>query len=704
MRRGGHRLQSALTAVLIGLLPLAAATATELDVEGLGLFGNIAMERRLAFLAGTEPGLPQELDLVQVEDLAYILLQLLKKEGHPEPVVTARLQMADGTTAAHDWSSPFKPLVMEEAGFAGAIEAVVLECRPGILNYYDAVDVAGVESIKGSVPRDFFIPSGVLFTSRRDRAFTTANFKGRIGRLLSALRGKGHALARVVSKELQIDPESGAVRVQVAIEEGPVHRIGSVRVEGADGRQPEAGRLLAGQADSLLTGAALQEGRQVLLNALYHAGHPDAQVRVETLPRVQAGTDAVAVDLVYQLDPGPFVMMDGYQFEPEGLLRFSVLERQVDLRGIEVYDLLAVEEGRRRLLALGVFRDVELDPQPVGDGRRRAVYILHPAPRHSLRLRVGYGSYELGRVGFRYERLNLWGRAHRLDIQGKQSFKSTLLEGTYSIPHFFDKRITAHIRAGYEFREEISYDRSTSRFSLGASRGLGISGAEVSAEYAIEQLDSTRASAGRFDSLDRATVASLGVRAVLDRRDSALYPTRGYDLTGGLKLATDLLGGQANFRKVEITTSTHKYLGSALYLHVGLRFGAIFSEGPTADNLPFNERFFPGGENSVRGYQRGEATPLSELGEPIGAESMAQANVELEQRVLRNISLVVFWDGLAIDQNREGFPDDAFLQSVGMGIRWRTPVGPVRLEYGHNLERRPFDPRGTLHLAVGFPF
>jgi outer membrane protein insertion porin family len=310
----------------------------------------------------------------------------------------------------------------------------------------------------------------------------------------------------------------------------------------------------------------------------------------------------------------------------------------------------------------------------------------------------------MGRIGFRYERLNLWQRAHRIEIQGKQSFKSTTVDASYGIPHFFDKRITGYLRAGYEFREEISYDRSTSRFVVGASRRMGLAGAEVSTEYALEKIDTKRDSDEAFESLDRATVASLGLRAVLDRRDSALYPTRGFDLGMHAKVGTDLLGGEANFRRLELSASYHKYLGSALYLHAGLRFGAIYSKAPTAENLPFNERFFAGGENSVRGYKRGEATSLTEAGEPIGVESMALANFELEQLILRNLSVALFWDGIAIERERSGFPDEEFLHSVGLGLRWRTPVGPVRLEYGYNLSRRPFDPVGSLHLAVGFPF
>ena len=120
--------------------------------------------------------------------------------------------------------------------------------------------------------------------------------------------------------------------------------------------------------------------------------------------------------------------------------------------------------------------------------------------------------------------------------------------------------------------------------------------------------------------------------------------------------------------------------------------------------LPFNKRFFPGGENSVRGYQRGGASPLDAAGDQLGAESALQWNLELEQRLTRSISIVGFVDGVGITPVIESYPFDEVLWSVGGGIRWNTLIGPVRLEYGHNLNPRAPDPEGTLHFSIGFPF
>jgi outer membrane protein assembly factor BamA len=692
-------------AILMACLfpPLPLNGQSNVEVTGLGFFRNRALDQRLAFLSGIPESETRELAYADVEDSAYLLLQLLKRKGYPNPRVSGTLNLADGQSLSVTWELPFVSQV-SRASAEAVIERVRFTCDPGMLSFYRSIEIDGLTALDAKLARDFFLPSGVLFTRRTDRAFTPANFDSRINRLLAVLRSEGYRQAKVVQKDIERDPDSGAVDLELVIEEGPVFRVGKVETLI---RQPEG--VTESEESEAFQGAILnrdwlRERRQELLNRWYAAGYPEARVTVQEQAREAAEEKNVIVDVRFQLETGPLVKLAAVDVEPESLLVQSVFQRQVKLETGSVFNLLDVEEGRRRLLSLGVFRDVTVEEDFLEPGQAAARYVLDPLPRRTLKLLVGWGSYELGRIGASWEHLNLWQRAHRYELVAKKSFKSHLVEGTYVVPHFFDERITAYGRLGHEFREEISFDRTTTRFSLGASRQLALPGAEVSVEYAYENVDTTRGTERDFAALDRATVSSLTVRGILDRRNSIVDPVRGYDLNMSVKTATDLLGGEANFQRLEAGTSYHRYLGTALYMHVSFRYGTIFSRSPTSVNLPFNERFFPGGENTVRGYQRGEASPITLEGEEIGAESYALGNLELEQRVLRNFSVIVFWDGIGISEEQAAWPRDDFLQSVGIGLRWRTAVGPVRLEYGHNIDPRVGDPDGTLHFAVGYPF
>jgi outer membrane translocation and assembly module TamA len=126
--------------------------------------------------------------------------------------------------------------------------------------------------------------------------------------------------------------------------------------------------------------------------------------------------------------------------------------------------------------------------------------------------------------------------------------------------------------------------------------------------------------------------------------------------------------------------------------------------GNSQQDLPFNKRFFPGGQNSIRGYQDGEAAPRDAFGRVIGVETYLLGTVEFEQALTPKWSLVAFSDSIGFARQLRQYPFDETLYSVGGGVRWKTVVGPVRLEYGHNLNPRPGDPKGTLHFSLGFPF
>ena len=106
----------------------------------------------------------------------------------------------------------------------------------------------------------------------------------------------------------------------------------------------------------------------------------------------------------------------------------------------------------------------------------------------------------------------------------------------------------------------------------------------------------------------------------------------------------------------------------------------------------------------MRGYREGEASPRGADGLFLGAKTYLLVNLELEQALTGSWSVVVFGDALGAAARLAQYPFDERLYSVGIGVRYHTLIGPVRLEYGHNLNPRIGDPSGTLHFSVGLPF
>jgi outer membrane translocation and assembly module TamA len=274
------------------------------------------------------------------------------------------------------------------------------------------------------------------------------------------------------------------------------------------------------------------------------------------------------------------------------------------------------------------------------------------------------------------------------------------------VPEVLGENVNLFLQGSGLRREEVSFTREEYGGSIGIQKRLVPIKTDFTLRYVYEFLNALDlgSTVNNQNGVQEARAASFVIELYRDRRDNPLLPRRGLKLFTTLEIASASLGGNVDYQRLMLGASYHLDLSGGRLLHLGVTHGVSFTLGGTADQLPFNKRFFPGGENSVRGYQEGEASPLDENGKQLGAETYTQANLELEQLVTRTWSVVTFFDAVGFAQRRADYPWDEGLYSVGGGLCWRSLIGPVRLEYGHNLNPRSHDPAGTLHFSIGFPF
>jgi outer membrane protein assembly complex protein YaeT len=684
---------------LLAAIPLHGQS--NLKVRGLGFLKDRNLQSRLAFLHDVEPKKAAKLDAALLEDSAFLLLEQMKRRGYEQPVIEGRFRVGE-TIESFQWENPYA--IQLDVDFRADHAEFIIE--PGVLSYYSSVTVEGIEEIVALETKKverFFIPGGVLFSGKQSRIFTMENLDRRVGRLLRALDDLGYRAARVVDQQVDADESSGAVAVRLVVEPGRLHKVGEVTVE-IDREGRADAREVRLPENVILTRDWEQAQRVELRNAAYRAGYPDARLFSEVVSDVEAEGNVMRRNLRFRVEYGEKVQLAGVEFRGDPDTERSVLKRQAKLKSGEVLDLIGVNAAQRKLMGLGIFQEVGLRFEPANGERRTAVYELTPSQRKELQLRAGWGSYEQARLGFRWEHRNPWGRAHRYEVEVKQSLKSTLGDVTYSVPQIFGTDLSAYLNADYSSREELSFDRTARSVAAGTSLQFAESGLRLSTEYRLSKETADRDNTSVFQSQENATVASVILRAAIDRRNDFLAPSSGYSLFASFKVASELLGGNVDFQKLEFGGSYHFAISESTLVHIGLRGGTIVSSADAATNIPFNERFFLGGENSVRGYVEGGAAPLDANRDEIGAESYILGNLEIEQRLFRQFSLVAFVDGVANSPSGTLGSDSEGLYSAGMGLRYTTPVGPLRLEYGHNLNPRDSDPDGTLHFSIGFPF
>ena len=689
------------TAILVLFLaPVAeaakSAPAPKVRVEGVSTLRNRELRVALNRLLSTET--KDALDANAIEDGAVILSSSLGEEGFQEPKIRIELVLTDGTRKEFVFDPTFanplpRPLAAKEVNF---------KVQPGVRYYIDTVAFDGLTVMSVRDARGFFRASATLVGNARTNAFSKSRLSRAADALLSELRQRGYADADV-RPETKADPATGKVAVHVNIQEGPRWMIADLvyqRDEGDRVTLPPADRW-KGQPWSL----TLQEDiREAIRQAYYVEGFPDIGVHVALETDAAKGREKPA-HVTATIVPGSRVKVGQVRFEGNVVTRENVMRRRVALNTGDLLNLVTLEKARYRLSRLGVFESVDLRFEPPDAPVRDPIFRVRESPRSETNLLMGWGSYEQLRAGVEYRQMNLFGLAHQSRLEVVQSMKSSSGEYTYAVPELFGESLDGSVRLFGLRREEIAFLREEWGIDAALKRTVPKIRGEASAGYTFQALRNRDNSLGTQATDDtQVLVASLNFSLKGDRRDNPLRPRHGYHWSARIEGAAPRYGGEATYQRFELAAAYHTRWSESRWLHFGLSNGLVTTWGADDSTLPVNKRFYPGGDNSIRGYQRGEAAPRGPDGLFIGAKSVLLGNVELEQAVSPNWSAVAFVDALAESPTLHDAPFEEKLYSVGLGVRFQTLIGPIRLEYGHNLNPRPGDPSGTLLFSIGYPF
>lgn len=694
-----HRRVWPLAFVALNLAGAEPPAPVDLSVDGLGWWRNRTMRQTIQRLSAEER-LPPTLDANAIEDAVFLIVSSLADQGFLAPQVAASLTRDDGTEQTFVFDATLSKLLPRPL----AAKRVRFEIEPGVRSTVEGVVFTGLSVLPEDEARAIFRPSSGLGWNPAERAYSPGRLRRALGLLEDRLRQRGYAEASVKVVGVDQADASGRVMLELVVNEGPRHEVVSVQLEGKTEIDVDLG-VFEVESGEPWTPLWRQDLEAELRRRFYRVGYPDVRVSVAASPgEVAAGRRPVSV--VATIEPGPRVILSEIVFEGAEVTSESILRRRIPAEAGDPLNPLALETARYRLGQLGVFDRVDLRFEPAEGSDRAAVFTLQETRRWDASVLAGYGSYERFRGGLELRQTNLWGRAHLSRLQLVQSTKSSRGDYTYTVPELFGERVdgTVHL-FGFE-REEPAFVRQEYGGSVILRRPLPLIRADATVGYTYQALRSEdNQLETRTEDLESVTVASADFGLVRDQRDNPLRPRSGYRWFAKLEAASAVLGGEVDYQRWELGATLHRRWGRDRWIHVGVSHGVVTTYGARDDRgLPVNRRFYPGGDNSIRGYQAGEAAPLAEDGRFLGAKSFGLLNLELEQALTGNWTAVVFLDALGISARLADYPFADQLYSVGLGIRYQTLIGPLRLEYGHNLRRREGDPSGTLHFSVGFPF
>jgi len=700
LRRGRALPIGAFVAALFGAALLPAepkeAPAAEWRVRGAGFFENRALKRQLEALFPEEKPYFGASD---VEDAALILLSSLRSDGYLGASLTARLTLADGSERRFVWSRPMEVFLPRE------IEAkeAVFKADRGPRYHYESLELPESEILSAEDMEAFFYSEGTLLQSEEARFFTPERLRSGARNLELRLRGMGYAEARAETETTTVDPDSGAVEARLELEPGRRHFVAEVSLE-LEGDALETLPDFASFEGEPFSRFLAQDAVKLVRNAYFRSGYPDVAVQWRAT-RIGEDENRVWRRLELMVASGSRVRVTSAVVEGARRTRESEIRQRISLSEGDWLDPLLIEESRLALSRLGVFERVDTRQRSAEPGGREVVFRLEERAPWQLEGMVGWGSFERLRGGFQLRRLNLFGLAHRARLRGLVSTRSFLGDLRYQIPQFLGSSTSLTSQLFALEREGASFDLREIGVDVALSRHLSRLGLDAELAYSfqsIQERDSELDPA--LDAPRNPKAGSLLLRLGRDRRDNPLNPREGYRLFGRFEWASERFGGEVDYQRAELGYALHGRLAEGLFWHGALTHGVVGSLEDVNSRIPVGRRFFPGGESTVRGFEHQEASPRDEEGRFIGALSYLLLNAELEQLLTRNLSLVAFADAVGVTPTLEDYPFDETLLSLGLGLRYRSFMGPVRLEYGRNVEKRDGDDSGTIHFSIGFPF
>lgn len=544
----------------------------------------------------------------------------------------------------------------------------------------------------------------------------------RIERLYQA---NGYLDASVAATAVEFSADRSRAVVTVVVVEGAQRRLASVEVEGAEEADVARGSVEAtwepflgnpffdrvaleieGRIEELLADRGYPEAEveRVDAGAVEHAGDgPAGAPPREPEPRADG---VVPVALRYRVVPGPRVRIAGVEITGAESTQRGFLLSRIELEPGELYSRKDERASFRRLYQTGLFEHVRVGLAE-GEGAERAFEVeLEEAPSLELFLEPGWGSYEKLMLGAGLREKNLAGSGRILRAEGTLSTVSQTGRIGLTDPWFLGSDVAANVSVFGTRRQEPSFERLelgtgiefTRRFSrtFGASLGYQYRRSDIAD---VEVLD-----AEAQDALDDVDISSVTFSPAWDTRDNPLTPNDGTLTRLSVELASDALGSQLTFVRLRGTFSTFRSLGEDAVAALSLRGGVIAPYGPT-DTIPLQERFFNGGENTVRSFQEDELGPLDANGEPLGGEAYTVLTLEARRRLVGRVEGALFYDVGNVTPDAADFWDFAgYEQGIGIGLRYLTPVGPIRLDGALNPDPEEGASDGAIHFSVGMAF
>ncbi|OFW37081.1 MAG: hypothetical protein A3F70_02680 [Acidobacteria bacterium RIFCSPLOWO2_12_FULL_67_14] len=593
-----------------------------------------------------------------------------------------------------------------------------------------SLDFNGVEQVDANALE------GVLQTREgswipwgRKHFFDRRSFEADLKRIEAFYRDRGFPEARVSSFDVVLNDAQDRVSITVNVAEGEPIRIAGVELGGFD-VLPESDRRRLAEAmrlrvDRPLDRQLLLAMRERALNELRDHGYPYAEV---TLREDDAGPRRRRVTL--EADPGTLAHFGAIEIAGQTSVNDNIIRRLLTFEPGDVFSRRTMRESQRTLYGLELFEFVNVESLEGQAPQLPEVPVrvtVAEGKHQRVTFGAGYGTEEQARARIRWDHVNFLGSARHAGFEGKWSSLDRGVRAEYREPFF----LSSHFSLDFDGQAWQAAEPVYSLNSLGGRITLrhqpnphDVWTVSLRNEYqrstitpeALEDFtirdELIALGLDPRDGQAAGTLSAVAFEVNRNTADNLLDARTGYVLNGRVEQAGRWLPGAYDYWS--LAAGGRHYLSVARRLVVASRVqaGSIDALGPLEQNVPFHRRYFLGGSSSIRGWGRFEVGPISGFGLPIGGHTLLEGSSELRLPLWGQFGAVAFVDYGNVWAKSWDFNLNDLRYAAGPGLRYVTPIGPVRADFGYQLNPiaglrvngEPERRRWRLHFSIGQAF
>jgi outer membrane protein assembly complex protein YaeT len=568
--------------------------------------------------------------------------------------------------------------------------------------------------------------------------FNREEFEADLKRIVAFYVDRGYPDARVTSFDVKLNDEQTAVALSLNISEGEPVRAERIEYQGFDMLQParreRLERRLPLQPGQPLDRALLSASREAALDLFRDSGYPYASVRVE---EGQGGTDRSRV-IVLRAEAGPLAQVGEIEISGNSSVSDDVVRRHLSFKPGDQYRLSRLHDSQRKLYSLELFQFANVEPMQLEEKATTVpVRVTVTEGKHRrVNFGVGYGTEEKARAEIDWRHVNFFGGARTAGVFARYSGLDGGVRANFTQPYLFSPNYSLGLTGQAWHTAEPAFTLNTTGGRVSVTRQVGRGNRSILGGRPTMSFSLTYANEYENWELSRELLEDLSLRddliamgidprrgegsgqrsaLILDASrnttNNLLDARRGYVAAVHLEQAGKFLGGSYDYYEATAEARVYQSLGRVV-LAAQARAGSIDAWGNAEIRVPFFKRYFLGGASNLRGWGRFDVAPLSGFGLPIGGHTFTNFSVEARVPIWGNLGGVLFLDGGNVWEKAWDFNVGDMRYDVGPGLRYNTPIGPIRADLGYQLNPiegllvngKPESRRFRFHFSIGQAF